>query len=87
MDPETGGGPTDGAQDATAPPGSSIPLAYVMLGLTALFWGGTTVAARAAAGDIPPLTLTFWRWAVALVLFLPFGWRPWWRNRARYARH
>lgn len=87
MDPETGGEPTEGAQEATAPPGSSIPLAYVMLGLTALFWGGTTVAARAAAGDIPPLTLTFWRWAVALVLFLPFGLRPWWRQRALYARH
>lgn len=61
--------------------------AYAMLTLTALFWGGTTVAARAAAGDIPPLTLTFWRWTIAFVLFIPFGVRPWWRQRAIYARH
>ncbi len=64
-----------------------IPLAYTMLVLTALFWGGTTVAARAAAGDIPPLTLTFWRWTIAFVLFIPFGYRAFWRQRALYARH
>jgi len=46
MDSETGGEPTEGAQETTARPGSSIPLAYVMLGMTALFWGGTTVAVR-----------------------------------------
>ncbi len=66
---------------------SPVWLAYAMLTLTALFWGGTTVAARAAAGDIPPLTLTFWRWTIAFVLFIPFGLRPFWRQRALYARH
>ena len=67
--------------------GLPVWTAYAMLTLTALFWGGTTVAARAAAGDIPPLTLTFWRWTIAFVLFIPFGVRPWWRQRAIYARH
>lgn len=65
----------------------SVPLAYTMLVLTALIWGGTTVAARAAAGDIPPLTLTFWRWTIAFLLFIPFGFRPFWQQRALYARY
>ncbi len=67
--------------------GPSRLLAYAMLAATALFWGGTTVAARAAAGDIPPMTLTFWRWTVALLLFIPFGLGPFWRQRAVYFRH
>jgi drug/metabolite transporter (DMT)-like permease len=62
-------------------------LAYTLLTLTALFWGGTTVAARAAAGDIPPFSLTFWRWTIAFVLFIPIGLAPWWRQRALFARH
>jgi drug/metabolite transporter (DMT)-like permease len=75
------------AQAADRDGGLPVWTAYAMLTLTALFWGGTTVAARAAAGDIPPLTLTFWRWTIAFVLFIPFGVRPWWRQRAIYARH
>jgi drug/metabolite transporter (DMT)-like permease len=79
--------PSDG--DGAAADGADMPvsLAYTMLVLTALFWGGTTVAARAAAGDIPPLTLTFWRWTIAFVLFVPIGLGPWWRQRALYRAH
>ena len=77
----------DGAGTEYAPPHTPTWLAFAMLASTALFWGGTTVAARAAAGDIPPLTLTFWRWAIAFVIFLPFGIRPWWRQRTLYLRH
>ncbi len=78
---------TPATEASTYAGGSSRLLAFVMLTATALFWGGTTVAARAAAGDIPPLTLTFWRWAIALVLFIPFGFGPFWRQRAIYLLH
>jgi drug/metabolite transporter (DMT)-like permease len=37
-----------------------------------LFWAGNAVVARALVGDFPPLALSFARWAVALLLILPF---------------
>jgi len=58
-----------------------------LLTLTALFRGGTTVAARAAAGDIPPFSLTFWRWTITFALFIPIGFHPWLRQRALFAGH
>jgi len=61
-------------------------LAYVLLVLTALFWSGTTIVGRAATGEIPPFSLTFWRWLTAFVVFIPFGFRPFWAQRALYAR-
>lgn len=54
---------------------SDSPLwrAYAGLTLTALFWAGNAVVARGVVGDIPPLALSFYRWALALLLLLPFG--------------
>ena len=37
------------------------------------FWSGNVVLARAMATDIGPVTLAFWRWSIALLIFLPFG--------------
>ena len=61
-------------------------LAYVLLISTAVFWSGTTIVGRAATGEIPPFSLTFWRWLVAFVVFIPFGFRPFWTQRALYFR-
>lgn len=47
--------------------------AYAGLTLTALFWAGNAVVARGVVGEIPPLALSFWRWALALVIVLPVG--------------
>jgi drug/metabolite transporter (DMT)-like permease len=63
---------------------------YLLLTLTTLFWSGNMVLGRAIRDDVPPLTLAFWRWAIALALTLPLalpylraqwpllkrGWRP-----------
>ena len=38
-----------------------------------LLWGGNFVAARFLSGDIPPLWISFLRWSIAAVLFLPFA--------------
>jgi drug/metabolite transporter (DMT)-like permease len=59
-------------------------LAYVLLVMTAVFWSGTTIVGRAATGEIPPFSLTFWRWLAAFVVFIPFGFRPFWAQRAIY---
>lgn len=46
---------------------------YLLLTLTALFWSGNMVLGRGIRGDIPPISLAFWRWAIALVCVLPLA--------------
>lgn len=48
--------------------------APVLLCLTMLFWAGNSIAGRALAGVVPPMTLSFWRWVLATVLITPFAW-------------
>lgn len=48
--------------------------AYLLLALTALFWGGNFVLGRAVAGEVPPIALAFLRWTCATALLLPFAW-------------
>ncbi|HEY0218318.1 MAG TPA: DMT family transporter [Afipia sp.] len=47
---------------------------YLLLSLTSLFWAGNVVVGRYAAGQIPPMALSFIRWAGAFVIVLPFAW-------------
>ncbi|MBY6034491.1 DMT family transporter [Marinobacter daepoensis] len=54
-------------------PTSGQSLAYIGLVLTPLFWAGNAVVARGTVGDIPPLSMSFWRWVLALAILLPFG--------------
>ena len=44
-------------------------------GATAL-WSGNFIIARGLNESIPPISLAFWRWAVAVVVFLPFALKP-----------
>ena len=48
---------------------------YILLILTTLFWAGNFVLGRAVNMVIPPITLSFWRWALALLILLPFSLR------------
>ena len=47
----------------------------VALSFAALFWASSFVVLRALRGEIDPFALTFFRWLVSLVLFVPFMWR------------
>lgn len=47
---------------------------FLML-LPGLFWAGNAIVARGVAAEVPPITLAFWRWALAALLLLPFA-RP-----------
>lgn len=59
------------------PPARSAALrSYGALGLTMLFWAGNAVVGRAVRNEIPPFTLAFGRWSLALALVLPFAIRP-----------
>lgn len=46
------------------------PPPYLLLVLTTLFWSGNFVLGRAVSGNIPPIALSFWRWAVAFLILL-----------------
>ncbi len=50
------------------------PSPYLLLVLTTLFWSGNFVLGRAVHTVFTPFSLSFWRWAVALVVLLPWVW-------------
>ena len=45
----------------------------LLLLVAAASWGGNWVAARAIIVEVPPFALSFWRWAIAAALLLPFA--------------
>lgn len=50
------------------------PSPYLLLVLTTLFWSGNFVLGRAVHTVFTPFSLSFWRWAMALVVLLPWVW-------------
>jgi drug/metabolite transporter (DMT)-like permease len=68
-------------------PGRPMLLPLLLLVVAVLCWAGNFVLGRAVHADIPPLTLTFWRWAVAGMVLLPIALGPLWANRATIRRH
>ena len=60
---------------------------YLLLILAASFWGGNFNIARAFNMEIPPMGLSFWRWAVAGLILLPFVWKPMLQQKAAFKQH
>lgn len=56
---------------------------WAVMGLliAGLAWAGNALIARATAGMLPPISLSFWRWTCALVLLLPFTFKGVWWHR------
>ena len=46
---------------------------YALLTLAILFWSGNFVLGRAIRADIPPIALSFWRWACAAFVIVWFA--------------
>ncbi|MGA1253623.1 MAG: DMT family transporter [Burkholderiaceae bacterium] len=46
---------------------------FLLLLLPPLFWAGNAVVGRLMVGTVPPLTLNFLRWVLALLLLLPWA--------------
>jgi drug/metabolite transporter (DMT)-like permease len=59
----------------------TAPAAYVLLVIAMLAWSGNAVVGRAFAGVVPPFSLSWVRWTVALAAALPFTWREVWASR------
>jgi len=60
---------------------------YLLLVVAILCWAGHFVLGRAIHSDIPPITLTFWRWTIAGVALLPFAAPALWAHRRTLLRH
>jgi len=58
----------EGASGTDAP-----PVAWLLLTLAPLFWAGNAVVARYVHAQIPPASLNFFRWLVALIILLPLS--------------
>ena len=52
---------------------SSRLAAFLLLAAANLFWSGNWVAGRALRAAFDPVTLNFWRWAVATATLAPFA--------------
>jgi drug/metabolite transporter (DMT)-like permease len=65
------------------------PRVLAMAGLVVctLAWAGNALIARATAGFLPPVGLSFWRWTTALLLLLPFTARGLWQHRVELQAH
>ncbi|MDP6645582.1 MAG: DMT family transporter [Rhodospirillales bacterium] len=47
---------------------------YPLMVITALTWSGNAVVGRGVAELVPPIGLAFWRWAIALPIFIAIAW-------------
>jgi drug/metabolite transporter (DMT)-like permease len=74
-------------------PGQNTPtpqvnrLAYLLLVMTTIFWGGNAVAGKLAVGHISPMILTSVRWMMAFTILLVIAGPQFWADRHRIVRH
>ncbi len=50
-------------------------------------WSGNFIIARGLSESITPISLAFWRWVVAVLVFLPFALKPLIAERNILKRH
>jgi drug/metabolite transporter (DMT)-like permease len=48
--------------------------AWALLAAANLFWAGNIVLARGLAGEVPPVSLAWWRWTGAFLIAVGFAW-------------
>jgi drug/metabolite transporter (DMT)-like permease len=66
---------SDQTSTAASPVGWLANQPYILLSITALCWAGNAIVGRLAAGQIPPVTLSFLRWSLAFLIILPIAWK------------
>lgn len=80
---------SDNTHPTTAP--LLTPSTLGLLLLPPLVWAGNSILGSVVADRVPPITLNFFRWLLAMLLLLPWGWRlllpssvmwPHWRRYA-----
>jgi drug/metabolite transporter (DMT)-like permease len=61
--------------------------AFGLLAITQLLWAGNWVIGRAMRDALDPVSLNFWRWALAALAIAPFTLRAAWARREVLRRH
>jgi len=54
---------------------SQLIIGYLFALAATIIWSGNFIIARGLSDRIPPVSLAFWRWVVAVIVFLPFALR------------
>jgi drug/metabolite transporter (DMT)-like permease len=70
-----------------SPERSRSLVGYALVLTATAIWSGNFIVARVLAGSVPPVTLAFLRWATAVLVLLPFGIRPMYRDRKVILSH
>ncbi|MBD8493671.1 DMT family transporter [Pseudomonas syringae] len=60
---------------------------WLLLVLPPLFWAGNFIVGRAVRDSLPPMSLSLWRWVIALALILPFALKHLRKDWPFYTRH
>ena len=53
---------------------------YAALTLSMLCFASNYIVGKLAPGEAPPIGLSFWRWVIGSIVFLPFTWRELWEH-------
>jgi drug/metabolite transporter (DMT)-like permease len=64
-----------------------IGINILLIALPPLFWAGNFIVGRAIRHDVPPITLAFYRWVIALLILLPFSVMALKRDWRHYLQH
>ena len=62
-------------------------IAYVLLVLTTVFWGGNAVAGKMAVDHVSPMILTSLRWVIAFAILAVIAGPRFWAERRKAVRH
>lgn len=49
---------------------------YISAITATILWSGNFIVARNLISEVPPVSLAFWRWAVAVIVLFPFAIKP-----------
>ncbi len=60
--------------------------AYLLLILAAIFYAGNLIIGKPVTAEIPPITLSFFRYIIAAFVIFPLGYREWKNNRALWKK-
>lgn len=60
---------------------------YLFAILATAIWSGNFVIARGLSDDISPISLAFWRWVVATIIFIPLALKPLLKQRKEILTH
>ena len=68
-------------------PNKSTLSGYIFALTATALWSGNFIVARNLSDAIPPVSIAFWRWTVALLVFTPFALRQVLKDWATLKKH